>query len=230
MKTLGILGGMGPLATADLYSKIIALTPANCDQDHLHIIIDSFAQIEDRTQYILGLGESPLPKLIQSATLLKNAGAQAILMPCNTAHFFADEIEKQVGVDIIHIAKTAVNALKLAYPNAKDIAVIATSGTKKAGVYDKILCEYGLNSVSFSQKQQDNIMSCIYDGVKAGKTTEFVELMRDTLKSIKADVYIAACTEIPMFLPYLLDEFKFIDATLELAKFAVEFGLEKRIF
>ena len=225
MKTIGILGGMGPLATCDLYKKIIELTPAKRDQDHLHLVIDSYAQIEDRTEFILGKGADPLPKLITSARLLKNAGCEAILIACNTAHFFAPEIEKQTGVKIIHIAKTAVEALKAAYPGAKNIAVIATSGTKKARVYDEILEREGLTSVEFSPAQQEALMSCIYEGVKAGKTEEFAPKFNETIAGIKADAYIAACTEIPMFLPYLDKPYKFIDATMELARAAVKLGL-----
>ncbi|MDL0088591.1 aspartate/glutamate racemase family protein [Campylobacter gastrosuis] len=225
MKTLGIIGGMGPLATIDLYQKIISLTPAKCDQEHIHVIIDSYAQIEDRTKFIMGCGNSPLDKLVESAKRLKNAGADALIMPCNTAHFFADEIEKMAGVTILHIAKIAVNALQNAYPDAKDIAIIATSGTKKGEVYDKILNERGLNSVGFTNEQQNALMECIYSGVKAGKTADYVGLFNKTLSQIKADAYVAACTEIPMFLPTLDKPYKFIDATYELAKFAVGYAL-----
>ncbi|MBR8463077.1 aspartate/glutamate racemase family protein [Campylobacter sp. faydin G-24] len=230
MRQLGIIGGMGPLATADLYKKIIDLTPASCDQEHLHIVIDSYAQIEDRTKYIMGEGDDPLPKLVKSAKRLKAAGCEAMLMSCNTAHFFAPAIEREAGVKILHIARAAVDAIKKYYPNAKDVAVIATSGTKKARVYDAILDEYGLNSIAFTQEQQQNLMDCIYKGVKAGKTDEYVSLFNQTLSEIKADVYIAACTEIPIFLPFVGSEYKFIDATLELAKVGVEFGLDRKIF
>ena len=114
MKCLGIIGGMGPLASADLYKKMTELTPATCDQEHLHIVIDSYSQIEDRTKFIMGEGPSPLPKLVESAKRLKNAGCEALLMSCNTAHFFAEDIQKQAGVKILHIARAAVDA-KRAY-------------------------------------------------------------------------------------------------------------------
>lgn len=227
MKTIGIIGGMGPLATIDLYNKMVSLTPAKCDQDHIHVIIDSFPQIEDRTKFILQGGTSPLSKLVQSAKRLKQAGCEAIIMPCNTAHFFAPDVEKQAEVNILYITKIAVEAIKQRYPEAKDIAVIATSGTKKGEVYDKILKEQNLNSVSFTKEQQDALMDCIYKGVKAGKTDEYVDIFNKTLSGIKADVYIAACTEIPMFLPTLDRPYKFIDATLELARFAVNYALER---
>ncbi|WP_169763847.1 aspartate/glutamate racemase family protein [Campylobacter mucosalis] len=227
MKTIGILGGMGPQATIDLYQKIVSLTPASSDQEHLHVVIDSYSQIEDRTKFIMGEGVSPLPKLLEAANRLKNAGCDAIIISCNTAHFFAPQIEEQTGVKILYISKIAVDAVQREYPNAKNVAVIATSGTKKGEVYDRILRERGLNSVSFTNAQQEALMDCIYKGVKAGKTDEYVGLFNETIASIEADVYIAACTEIPLLLPTLDKPYKFIDATLELAKYAVNYALER---
>ncbi|QCD44883.1 aspartate/glutamate racemase family protein [Campylobacter mucosalis] len=227
MKTIGILGGMGPQATIDLYQKIVSLTPASSDQEHLHVVIDSYSQIEDRTKFIMGEGASPLPKLVEAANRLKNAGCDAIIISCNTAHFFAPQIEEQTGVKILYISKIAVDAVQREHPNAKNVAVIATSGTKKGEVYDRILRERGLNSVSFTNAQQEALMDCIYKGVKAGKTDEYVGLFNKTIASIEADVYIAACTEIPLLLPTLDKPYKFIDATLELAKYAVNYALER---
>ncbi|MGH1601679.1 aspartate/glutamate racemase family protein [Campylobacter majalis] len=226
MKTLGILGGMGPLATIDLYQKIVSLTPAKCDQEHIHVVIDSYAQIPDRTKYILGGGENPLPMMCEAANRLKQAGCDAVIMPCNTAHYFANDIQREVGVEILYMNKITVNALINRYKDAKNIAVIATTGTKIGRVYDDILNMHGLNSVEFSDCQQNAFMKCIYDGVKAGKTHEYIELFNKTLAKIKADVYIAACTEIPIFLPYIDGQYRFVDATLELAKYAVEFALK----
>ncbi|WP_169776525.1 aspartate/glutamate racemase family protein [Campylobacter mucosalis] len=227
MKTIGILGGMGPQATIDLYQKIVSLTPASSDQEHLHVVIDSYSQIEDRTKFIMGEGASPLPKLVEAANRLKNAGCDAIIISCNTAHFFAPQIEEQTGVKILYISKIAVDAVQREYPNAKNVAVISTSGTKRGEVYDRILRERGLNSVSFTNAQQEALMDCIYKGVKAGKTDEYVGLFNKTIASIEADVYIAACTEIPLLLPTLDKPYKFIDATLELAKYAVNYALER---
>ncbi|OPA72180.1 aspartate racemase [Campylobacter pinnipediorum subsp. caledonicus] len=227
MKQIGIIGGMGPLATIDLYNKIVSLTPATCDQKHIHVVIDSYPQIEDRTKFIIDNEKSPIDKLVESAKRLKAAGCDAIIISCNTAHYFAKEIEKQANVKILYITKIAVETIKKLYPNAKDIAVIATSGTKKGRVYDKILEENGLNSVSFTNEQQEALMDCIYKGVKAGKTKDYISLFNKTISEIKADVYIAACTEIPMFLEYLDKPYNFIDATLELAKYTVNYALEK---
>ncbi len=230
MKTIGIIGGMGPLATIDLYEKITFNTKAEKDQDHIHIIIDSYPQIEDRTAYILHGGKNPKDKLIESAKRLENAGADALIMPCNTAHYFANDIEKEVGIPLIHIVKSAAEAIKNKYPNAKKTGLIATTGTIKSGVYANILKDYGYDIIELDEKLENNIMDCIYKGVKAGKTEEYVTLFQecvDKITDMGADVLIAGCTEIPILVPHIKSKLPVIDATLELALAAVNFALPK---
>ncbi|MDA3055116.1 MULTISPECIES: aspartate/glutamate racemase family protein [unclassified Campylobacter] len=224
MRRVGVIGGMGPLASADLYLKTIELTGARSDQENIPLLIDSYPQIEDRTACIFGEGEDPTPKLIESATRLKNAGCEAFVMVCNTAHYFALRVLEAVDLPLIHIAKNAVSTIQTRYPNAKKIAVLATSGTKKARVYDEHLENAGLISVELGEENQAKLMDCIYKGVKAGKTAEYVELFKSVLDSIDADVYIAGCTEIPLFLPLIETDKVFLDATLELARAIVEFA------
>ncbi|QKG29640.1 aspartate/glutamate racemase family protein [Campylobacter sp. RM16187] len=227
MKRVGILGGMGPLATIDLYAKIVELTDAKKDQDNIPIIIDNYPQIPDRTAYILHGGQDPFPFMKEAALRLKNAGCEAACMACNTAHYFADRLVEETGINLLHIAGIAVDAIKKEYPNAKKIAVIATTGTTKAKIYENKLIQNGFECVQIPENLLENIMDCIYKGAKANKLKEYVELFNDTIDQVQADVYIAACTEIPLFLPYAKKKDKFVDATLELAKAAVKFSLEK---
>lgn len=230
MKTIGIIGGMGPAATIDLYSKIVALTPAMRDQDHIHVIIDSYAQIEDRTAFIENRGVNPLPKLCEAATRLEKAGAEALIMPCNTAHYFAEDILKMVNIPLIHIVESTAKAIKKNHPEAKKIGLLATSGTKKAGVYSKILNEYGFELVELPENVEKNIMTCIYSGVKAGKIKEYAPIFQKCVEEVErqgADVMIAGCTEIPLLMPYIKSKKPIVDATLELAKAAVEFATKK---
>lgn len=226
MKRVGIIGGMGPAATIDLYQKIIAHTQATCDQEHLPLLIDNYPQIEDRTTFIQGKGASPAPKLIESAQRLEQGGAQALMLACNTAHYFVPDILPYINIPIIHIAEEAVKTLAKKYPQAKKIAVIATQGTLTSGVYQEQLAKFGLEQQELCLSQQESIMRAIYQGVKAGRTEDFIEEFNDTLLEINADIYIAACTEIPLFFPYIdLERFTFIDATDELAQAAVKFAL-----
>lgn len=230
MKTLGIIGGMGPAATIDLYKKIVEQTPAEKDQDHIHVIIDSYPQIEDRTSYILHGGKSPAPKLIESAKRLEAAGADALIMPCNTAHYFAKDIEKAVYIPLIHIVKCSAEAIKKKYPYVRKIGLIATTGTIKAGVYGDILKNYDLETITLNDELENNIMDCIYKGVKAGKTEEYSKLFQkcvDDIASLGAELLIAGCTEIPLLMPYIKTNLPVIDATYELASAAVKYALNK---
>ena len=230
MKTIGIIGGMGPLATIDLYEKITFNTKAEKDQDHIHIIIDSYPQIEDRTAYILHGGKNPKDKLIESAKRLENAGADALIMPCNTAHFFAKDIEKEVSIPLIHIVKSTAEAIKNKYPKANKIGLIATTGTLKSGVYANILKDYGYHIIELDERLENDIMDCIYKGVKAGKTEEYVALFQkcvDKITDMGADVLIAGCTEIPILVPHIKSKIPVVDATLELALAAIAFSLTK---
>lgn len=230
MKIIGIIGGMGPAATIDLYKKIVENTPAEKDQEHIHVIIDSYPQIEDRTEYILYGGKNPAPRLIESAKRLEAAGADALIMPCNTAHYFAKDIEKEVNIPLIHIVKCSAEAVKNNYPKTKKIGLIATTGTIKAGVYGNILKEYGFETIDLPEKIENNIMDCIYKGVKAGKTEEYSKLFQqcvDEITDLGADLLIAGCTEIPLIMPYVKTKLPAIDATYELACAAVKFALDK---
>lgn len=230
MKTLGIIGGMGPAATIDLYKKIVEQTPAEKDQDHIHVIIDSYPQIEDRTSYILHGGKSPAPKLIESAKRLEAAGADALIMPCNTAHYFAKDIERAVYIPLIHIVKCSAEAIKKKYPYVRKIGLIATTGTIKAGVYGDILKNYDLETITLNEELENNIMDCIYKGVKAGKTEEYSKLFQkcvDDMASLGAELLIAGCTEIPLLMPYIKTNLPVIDATYELASAAVKYALNK---
>lgn len=229
MKTLGIIGGMGPLATIDLYKKITELTPAKYDQEHIHIIIDSYPQIEDRTRHIINNEKSPLEKLQKSAMLLEKSGADALIMPCNTAHYFAKDILKVVSIPLIHIVECSLKGVEEKFKTAKNIALFATTGTKKAKIYDNFFIEKGYNIINFSKEFDEKLMSCIYDGVKAGKIEEYEGVFNECISEaerLKADVIIAACTEIPLLIPYSKGNVPFIDATYELAKGAVDFALK----
>ncbi|WP_439328334.1 aspartate/glutamate racemase family protein [Lonepinella sp. BR2357] len=224
MKRVGIIGGMGPLASADLYLKIIQATHANSDQENIPLIIDNFPQIEDRTAFILGSGENPVTKLIESATRLKKADCQAFAMACNTAHYFSQEVVNAVDLPIIHIAEVTVKHILQQHQSARKVAVLATTGTKKARIYDQPLEQVGLISVPLSEDIQMTLMDCIYKGVKAGKIEDYVNIFETLVNQIEADIFIAGCTEIPLFLPLIQSDKTFIDPTLELAKAIVAFS------
>lgn len=230
-KTLGILGGMGPLATADLFTKIVIMTNADCDNDHIRIYIDNNAQIEDRTAAILHGGPSPLPRLIQSARKLEQMGADCIIMPCNTAHYFLQSLQISVKVPFLSMVAQAVRVAKERYPGQK-AGILATTGTLDAGVYSRACNDAGVDVVLPNEQQRKLLMSIIYDGVKAGRIPTdpqpFNQLLAE-MQSRGAGYFILGCTELPVAVQHMKIENNFVDATTELARAAIEYcGYEVR--
>ena len=133
---IGILGGMGPEATVEIFRRIIDITPSKKDQDHLHIIIDNNPKIPDRTAAILGKGESPLPLLTSTAKNLEKAGASFIIIPCNTAHHYIDLLRREVSIPIVDMLEETVNEIYKELPNS-NIGLLASTGTIKAKIYQK---------------------------------------------------------------------------------------------
>ena len=143
-KSLGILGGMGPLATCDLMEKIIRSTKAERDQDNIHIYVDCNTNIPDRTAAILRGGADPLPEMVKSAVKLQSMGADFLVMPCNTAHFFAERIQTFVDIPLLHMPRETAKELK--ERGVSKAAVLATDGTIQSGIYDAALAELGINT------------------------------------------------------------------------------------
>lgn len=226
MKTVGIIGGMGPGATLDLFQKVIALTPAERDQDHCHLLIDNFPQIPDRTDFLTGTGNDPFPFLLESAERLEKAGVAALCMPCNTAHYFIEELRGKVGLPFISIVESTIDRIKKEFPSARKIGLLATRGTTEAGIYHRALEAAGLEILPLDEGFKKDIMNVIYT-VKAGRLAEIVDQFNDCVRRLQADgadVMIAGCTEIPLLLPYLDPSVDFIDPTLALAENIVKFA------
>ena len=233
-KTIGILGGMGPAATADLMMKIVNMTDAACDQDHIPMIIDSNTRIPDRTAAIKGIGESPVAEMLASARRLENAGADFIIVPCNTAHYFLPGIEDEISIPFVRMPVETANLLK--QKGVKTAAVLATEGTILSGQYDKVLSEKGIRTLNPSPEQQEKLMSLIYDYIKKGITDpselprdEISEIVED-LESQGAEALLLACTELPLAFEImdLYDE-RCVDPTAVLAVAAIrEAGAKSR--
>lgn len=228
MKTIGIIGGMGPAATCDLYQKITDWTDAACDQDHIHIIIDSNTNIPDRTAAILHGGKDPVPELVKSAKLLESAGADFLIMPCNTAHYFKDKITEQVNIPLVSIIESTADALLK--KGVKKAALLATDGTVQSGVYAKVFEKKGIDLVTPDEEGQKVIMSLIYDYVKKGimdpkkLPTEETRAIVKKLQDDGCQAIILGCTELPLAFKALGMYDICTDATLELAKAAIRFA------
>ena len=165
---LGILGGLGPYASAYFYELITTHTKAEKDQDHINIILSSRASTPDRTDFILGNSDdSPLPWMIRDARALEQFGATAIVIPCNTAHYFIHEVRRAVTVPVPSIITETVLHLKRS--GLQKAAILATTGTLSSGSYQEELTRFGLDYMTPDKPGRDLLMEIIYDDVKKGR-------------------------------------------------------------
>lgn len=221
-KIVGVIGGMGPLATVDLYRKIVEHTLADCDQAHVRTIIDSNTNIPDRTAALLSGGESPVRELQSSARLLERAGAQVLVMPCHTAHCFYDEVQAAVQVPVLNMIDLTVQELKRR--GVARAGLLATDGAVQSGIYQRHFEGSGIELLLPDPEGQAALMDMIYSGVKAGRSdydTQAVRTALDSLIDAGAQTLILGCTELPpAFEMYGLD-YPNLDPTLTLALAAI---------
>jgi len=202
-KVIGILGGMGPEATAELFCRIIKATPAQKDQDHLRVIIDNNPKIPDRTEAIIGGGASPLPEIVKTARNLERAGADFIIMPCNTAHYYYEELKKSIGIPILNMIELTARVIIKRFPNVRKVGLIATTGTVKTKIYDQALGGIGVKVISPHADLQDMVMKAIYDDIKAGRIMEGRKIIVNVANHLAekgSDIIICGCTEVSLML------------------------------
>lgn len=166
-KTIGIIGGMGPLATVTLFSKIVTKTAATSDQEHARIVVDNNTTIPDRTDHILNGGADPIPHLIESARLLENAGADFLIMPCNTAHNFYAQVAEVIEIPFLNMITETVQRIKKEHPAGSKIGLLATEGTVASEIYHRLFNAEGFQIVVPEKDMQEKVSRFIYD-VKGG--------------------------------------------------------------
>ena len=225
-KSIGILGGMGPLATADLFRKIVTLTKADRDNDHIRIYIDDNASIPDRTAAILSGGAAPHPAKTDSLRKLEACGAACIIMPCNTAHYFLPRLQALTSVPFLSILDATAEACAARFPG-RTAGVLGTKGTLATGLYQSALDARGVSAVIPGAAEQEALMRVIYDGVKAdaapGSYRAELEGVLDAMARRGADYFILGCTELPVAAQLLGLTIPMADPTEELAKAAIRF-------
>ncbi|MBA1337094.1 MAG: Aspartate racemase [Firmicutes bacterium] len=218
-KTVGVIGGMGPMATLDFYRKIIKNTKADSDQGHIHVLIDSNPKIPDRTAFILGKGESPLDEIVASAVRLQAAGCDLLAMPCNTAHYFYDDIVEHIGIPLINMVEEVAGHVSACYGKAAKIGLLATIGTYEAGVYEKYFKKYDIDIIVPDDTGKREVFSAIY-GVKNGAGDVPVDGVCDVVNSLVqngVDGIVLGCTELPLLVEKFPSGIRYIDATEILA-------------
>ncbi len=226
-KVIGILGGMGPEATLDLFKKIIQITPATRDQEHLRLIIYNNPKIPDRTDAILGKGENPVPMIVSSGISLAKAGADFIVIPCISAHFFLEELYQKLNLPILSALDEVSGFITLHNPQIKSVGLLATKGTIHGGMFQKKLQESNINTLVPDLDGQECVMSAIYKikGFKASHVREeskkiLVDIANILIKK-GAQGIIAGCTEIPLALESKDLKVPLFDPILILAEAAV---------
>lgn len=198
-KAVGIIGGIGPMSTVYFMEMIINMTDATKDQEHINMVVLNHATIPDRTSYILGKSsENPLAVMVEDAKKLQQAGADFIVIPCNTAHYFFEEIKKSISIPMINIVEETVQYACRTIPDLKKLGVLATTGTVQSSTY-QIACEkQGIECVVPDVTGQEMVMKIIYEQVKAGKEIDialFYHLV-ETLKEKGCQAVVLGCTEL----------------------------------
>jgi aspartate racemase len=200
-KIIGIIGGMGPEATLDLYRRIIENTPAKVDQDHIHVIIDSNPKIPNRNLAIMSGGENPTDALCATARNLEKAGADFLIMPCNSAHMFLKEFKDCVNIPILSIVDETVRALLKLIPNVKAVGLLATPAVVRTRLYADPLQAHGITTLTPNEESQKEVYAVI-SSVKAGDKSASVRAClkneAEDLVSRGAQAILLACTELPL--------------------------------
>ena len=199
MKKLGIIGGLGPMATAYFFQLIIDMTEAQNDQEHIEILIHNRPQIPDRTKYILGMcDENPVPELIKVGNGLVEQGVEILAMPCVTAHFFQQQMEEEIQRPVLNAITETAEYLRL--ENIDTVGIMATDGTIESKLFQNILEKEGIRCVVPDMEGQKAVMHLIYKNVKAGKPMEmnkFNQVSRQLFEK-GAKVILLGCTELSM--------------------------------
>ena len=205
-KTVGILGGMGPEAGAYFFSLLIKHTRAAKDQEHVPTIIWSDPRVPDRTAAILGKGPSPLPLLAAGARGLRRAGAELLVIPCLTAHYFLERLRKANPIPIVSLLEETVRFIRRRHPRLGCVGLLASSGTVRSGLFQGALAGIGVKVLTPDEPAQMKVMAAIYGrrgikaGITAGKPKTLLRGVASSLIRSGARAIIAGCTEVPLAL------------------------------
>jgi aspartate racemase len=223
-KVVGILGGMGPEATIDLYAKITRNVHARIDQDHLHVVIDSNPKVPSRQAAILEGGEDPTDALCAMAENLERAGADFIVIPCNAAHFFLSRVRQRVRIPILSIIEETVRAVRVQLPPVERVGLLASTAVVKTGLYTDAFKEHTITTILPNLRDQRLVQEVIL-AIKAGAhNPQFraqLEAVANALVVRGAQVIVLGCTELPLVIGPRDIEVPVIDATEVLALTAI---------
>lgn len=218
---LGVVGGMGPLATSDFLRKLTLATVAKTDQEHIPVLLYGDCTTPDRTASVLGEGPSPLPNLLTAVDFLNSAGVQVMAMPCNSAHCWFEQLAERANVPFLHIVDASAAQVRKRNPAVNTVGVLSTEGTARMGIYTQRLTALGLQPLVPSAEDFHDLVSPGIACVKAGDLQAGGALLRTAANRLfdrGAESVILGCTEIPLGMTHELesDPLRFIDSTQSL--------------
>lgn len=227
-KTVGVMGGMGPDATVDFMARVIALTDSGCDQDHVHMIVDQDPGIPNRQQAILNGSKAVTHALGRMAKRLEDAGADFLVLVCNTAHVFLDDVQAKTRIPFISIIDESVNEIDRVCPDAKKVGLMATDGCLRTGIYQDAVTASGRQALEPDEDDLAELMRLVSE-IKAGNQGEDIaagmQAVANSLVDNGAEVIISGCTEIPLVfngencaVPVIPSTYVLAERTLEFAK------------
>ena len=200
---VGIIGGVGPMATVYFMDMIIEMTDAVKDQDHINMLVSNHATIPDRTEFIMGRSdESPLDVMVEDARMLARSGCEFLLIPCNTAHYLYKEIERCADAPVLNIieetVKLAQERMAAQGKTLRRLGIMATEGTITSGTYSYYAGAMGIECEAPDEEFQKKVNYIIYDRIKAGLDVTEAEMMEviDHLRGKGCDVVVMGCTEL----------------------------------
>ena len=223
MKTLGVIGGLGPMATAAFLELVTKMTKAGCDQEHLHVLIDSEPRTPDRTGFLLGTGSAdPYPFLLRGGRNVKSIGAEVLAMPCNTAHAFYDRLLEELQLPFVHMLRETALTLKEA--GMETAGLMATRGTVATRLYQNELDRVGIRTVTQTEDGQKRTDHLIFKNIKANLPAQ-MDLFFEAeagLRNAGAQVIVLGCTELSVIKKQNVIGAGFLDAMDVLAARCVE--------
>ncbi|WP_047985774.1 cysteate racemase [Ornithinibacillus californiensis] len=198
-KKLGVLGGMGPAATSLFFERVIENTKANKDQEHIDMVILNHATIPDRTRAILDDNKEPFLEAVRKDfEIFEAAGIDHIAIPCNTSHYFYEEMQAMTSIPIIHMIEETVNMIRSQFGQTAKVGILATDGTINTGIYQEECHKYNMKALIPNVHDQHKVMQTIYD-FKADKPVDvkaFEQIISNLIEKEKCDCVILGCTEL----------------------------------
>jgi aspartate racemase len=224
---VGVIGGLGPDATMDFFGKVLHHSKAVKDQDHIHLIIENNPKTPNRNDAIAGRGPSPGPALADMARALERAGADFVVMACNTAHAYENDIRAALTKPFISLIDEVVDEVRRLHPTAQRVGVLATQGSRDAKIFTSAFARHGIDVVQLDELSQDRFMALLYRikaGVRSRDVREGMQQLGEELVAMGADILIAGCTEVPLVLQQGDNSKMMIDSTDVLAKRCVMYA------